>query len=139
MHIDQLKDGQRYVDGRSEETALHLIGLAEAAGLAHEVFTTNFGYIVPESIFPAADAEDADADKADADADSDADADADADDTGTDGGQLFDPVGATIAEVKDYLDGSDDTERERVLAAEAASEKPRKGVLELAEAPEGAK
>jgi hypothetical protein len=68
-----------------------------------------------------------------------ADADADKADAEEDRGVQFDPTTATIADVKDYLDGSDDTERERVLAAEAASDKPRKGVLDLAVPSEGAK
>lgn len=87
----------------------------------------------------AADAETDAAADADGTEDSDADADADADENGEEKVEQFDPTAATIAEVKDYLDGADATERERVLAAEAASEKPRKGVLDLAEAPEGAK
>ncbi|QWY82764.1 hypothetical protein PP641_gp023 [Arthrobacter phage SilentRX] len=51
--------------------------------------------------------------------------------------EQFDPTEATIAEVKEYLDGADDTERERVLAAEAEG-KGRKGILDLADT-EGAK
>lgn len=132
-----LAEGQSYVAGRSEEQARELLALAEAAGLPYQVFTTSHGYIVPTAILEH-DAADADAD-ADADGDDKTSDPAAGDETGTDGGKEFDPVGATIDEVKDYLDDVDDTERERVLAAEKASAKPRKGVLELAIAPEGAK
>lgn len=52
--------------------------------------------------------------------------------------EQFDPSKATVDEVKEYLDGADADERERVLAAEAAG-KGRKTILELAEVPEGAK
>jgi hypothetical protein len=57
------------------------------------------------------------------DAPADADADADAD-----GGTEFNPSDATVDEVNEYLEGADEAERTRVLAAEAAG-KARKGII----------
>lgn len=54
-------------------------------------------------------------------------------------GKLYDPSAATVDEVKDYLANANDEERARVLEVEAASAKPRKGILDLATAPEGDK
>jgi hypothetical protein len=51
----------------------------------------------------------------------------------------FDPSKATVAEVEEYLAGADDDERARVIAAEKESDKPRKGVLDLAATPEEGK
>ena len=44
------------------------------------------------------------------------------------GEAAYDPADHTVDEVKEYLDGADDAERERVLAAEADG-KARKGLL----------
>lgn len=52
--------------------------------------------------------------------------------------ELFDPTAHTISEVAAYLEGADDEERARVAAVEEAA-KQRKGVLDLATTPEGAK
>jgi hypothetical protein len=103
LDLNTLKDDETYVDGRSPEQAAELLALAEAAGLEGRVFTTSHGYIVPTSILGKSEEE--------ADADADADADDDVDE--------FDPSKATVEEVQNYLDGADDAERERVLAAEA--------------------
>lgn len=143
----QLKDGQTYVDGRSEETSRKLIELAEAAGLTNEVYTTSFGYIVPTSILPVDGVDETDEDKGEEIPETPGDktvADQDSDPAAGEEEDLgeaaqFDPTQATIAEVKEYLDAADEDERERVLAAEAASEKPRKGVTDLAVTSEGAK
>lgn len=43
---------------------------------------------------------------------------------------LFDPAAHTVREVNAYLTDADPDEVARVLAAEAAAEEPRKGVLE---------
>ena len=51
--------------------------------------------------------------------------------------ELFDPTSKTIAEVEDYFDTADQAEIDRVIAAEKASAKPRKGVLDLAATQEG--
>lgn len=144
MHIDQIKEGQTYVDGRSEETARDLIQRADALGLTHEVFTTNFGYIVPSVILEDAKDDDDAEDKSDGADDSDGGVDDETSDpaageeTAEEKAEEFDPTEATVDEVKEYLDHSDDTERERVLAAEAAGKK-RKGILDLAVTSEGAK
>lgn len=149
-----LADGEEFILGRSREKATELVELAAAAGLKGSVKTTYNGYIVPSVIFDAA-ATEADADedsetdtdpdkavdetatdpaKADEDVDADANTDEDADDTKA---VQFDPTAATIAEVTEYLDGADDDERARVIAAESASAKPRRGVLDLAATKEG--
>lgn len=141
----RLAECEAFVAGRGAEKAAELLALAEAAGLAGQVKTTSHGYIVPASILAEAEPEDEtpetpETPAAEPDADPEADAAAaDAQETGDEKVEQFDPTAATIAEVKDYLDGADDTERERVLSAETASAKPRKGVLDLAAAPEGAK
>lgn len=99
-----LNDGQAYVPGRSEDTARHLMELAEKAGLdASVVSTTSHGYIVPEELVHG--------------------------EKGLDAKTTFDPSEHSVAEVLEYLDGVDETERQRVLDAEASSDKPRKGLL----------
>lgn len=97
-------EGHVYVDGRSEDRARELLGLAEKAGQRSAVYTTSFGYIVPAAVL------------------------ADAKDEAENQAVEFDPSAATVEEVQDYLDGADTTERERVLAAEAAGKK-RKSLL----------
>lgn len=110
-----LADGEEFVEGRSQETAAKLVGLAEAAGLKGSVRTTYKGYIVPSAIFAAP---------------------ADEEDKGKGGAVEFDPSAATVDEVKEYLDGADDEERARVIAAEESG-KARKSILELATTKEG--
>ena len=149
-----LADGEEFILGRSREKATELVELAAAAGLKGSVKTTYNGYIVPSVIFthgvPDEDAEKheepgttpdkiaeeilTDPAKADEDVDADADTDEDADENKA---VQFDPTAATIAEVTEYLDGADDDERARVIAAESASAKPRRGVLDLAATKEG--
>lgn len=135
-----LADGESFVEGRSTEKAKELLELA-GEDRQGEVFTTSYGYIVPSAILPAGydavtnkdtaavitqpgTATNAEAAAADADENPE--------------GSEFDPSTATVDEVKEYLDGADDTERERVLAAEAEG-KGRKGILDLAATPEGDK
>ncbi len=98
----KLGDGESFVQGRSIALAKELIEAAEAAGIdASRIVTTSHGYIVPSELL--ADEEEEPANE-------------------------FDPSDANVAEVKAYLDGADETERERVLAAEAKG-KNREGVL----------
>lgn len=141
-----LNEDESFVPDRSRETARHLLERAEKAGLSAGVVRTTYnGYIVPTAIL-ASDVLD----------NGEADVDRDGGTEGTEGTETSDPAAgeenteenvatqfdvteATIDEVREYLDGADDTERERVLAAEAAREKPRKGVLDLATTSEGAK
>lgn len=141
----KLADGESFVAGRSTKQARELIEAAEAAGIdVTRVVTVSHGYVVPSELLEAvaaeadtADVEDADAD-ADADADeADTDADADADEADAEADESeeveedvnqFDPSEANVVEVKAYLDGADEDERERVLAAEATG-KNRSGVL----------
>lgn len=148
--IPTLEEGEQFVEGRSQETARELLDLAEKAGLEGSVRTTSFGYIVPSAIFDTVteSSDDKDVDPnllAELEAEKAAAAQAEAEKAAADAadenpeGSEFDPTTATVDAIKEYLDGADDTERERVLAAEAASAKPRKGVLELATTPEGAK
>jgi hypothetical protein len=44
----------------------------------------------------------------------------------------YNPADHTVDEVKEYLEGVDDEEFARVIAAEQESAKPRKGILDLA-------
>lgn len=134
MKEPQVPEGKTYVAGRSQEKSIELLELAEKAGLTGQVHTTSFGYIVPSVIL---------------DGDTVDDTEEDTDGEGTDAGgeetdaetqtgeaeekaEEFDPSKATIDEVKEYLDGADETERERVLAAEKTG-KGRKGILDLAD------
>lgn len=152
MFIPKLAEGESFVKGRSSTTARTLI---EAVG-AENVVSTSRGYVVTGEfeagdleVYTAADrpavptepGTSTNVDEvhnvgqaATATATSESAADKDAEDKV----ELFDPSKATVDEVKDYLDGADATERERVLAAEEAG-KGRKTILDLAEAPEGAK
>jgi hypothetical protein len=121
-----LADDEAYVDGRSEEKARELLALAAEHGLENSVRTTSHGYIVPQVILGA--------DEVEGGENPDADADADAD--GEEAVTEFDPSEAKVADVLDYLNGADETERERVLAAEEAG-KARTTVLAFT--PEGDK
>lgn len=162
-----LNEDQTFVPDRSREKAAELIERAEKAGLSASVVSTTYnGYIVPTAILASdvLDNGEADVDKADGTGGEQADGEqqtpetpgeatvpdpaSDATDSDPAAGEdqseenvakQFDVTEATIDEVKDYLAGADDTERERVLAAESAREKPRKGVLDLAAPSEGAK
>lgn len=121
-----LADDESYVDGRSEEKARELLALAKEHGLEFSVRTTSHGYIVPTVILGADEVE----------GDEDPDADADADAAGEEAAEEFDPSEAKVADVLEYLNGADETERERVLAAEEAG-KARSTVLAFT--PEGDK
>ena len=142
-----LADGEAFVQGRSQDTAKALVQAAEDADLKGTVKTTYDGYIAPVEVVEAAgfgatastesstpenpaDHSDKPPVKAE-DKTEDTDAEDDV--------ELFDPTSATIAEVKEYLAGADDAERDRVIGAEKASAKPRTGVLDLATTPEGDK
>lgn len=163
--IPALAENETYVKVRSQKTAQRLLEAAGARGV--EVRTTSHGYIVPTELLPedhhdlelyvagdrpavptepgtstnvdevhnvgqaatAVAAEDVKTEDSDPAA---------GEENAEDKAEQFDPSKATIAEVEEYLAGSDEAERDRVLAAEAAG-KNRKGVLDLAETPEGAK
>ena len=110
-----LNDGEAYVPGHSEETARHLLELAAKAGVdSSAVITTSHGFVVPADILSEKDehvtAEDQAAEEEDAD-------------------PAFDPTEHSVVEVKEHLDEADEAERQRVLDAEASSDKPRKGIL----------
>lgn len=124
-----LADGEEFVAGRSREKAAELVALAEKAGLKGSIRTTYNGYIFPSAIYAQG--------AADATADADTPADEQVDDNPK--GTEYDPSAATVDEVRDYLANANEEERARVLEAEAASAKPRKGILDLATTPEGAK
>lgn len=158
-----LADGESFVEGRSIDTAKELLELA-GEDRSHVVVTTSHGYIVPSDILPEGYDAVTNADtaavitqpgtstnveevwnvggapkpaaKPEAAA---ADAEADEAEDENPEGLQFDPSTATVDAVKEYLDGADDEERARVLEVEAASAKPRKGILDLATVPEGAK
>lgn len=147
----RLEDGQSFVRGRSEATARELIELAgERSG---EVITVTHGYLVPtevaeqfdgESITAAdqpavitepgttTDPDEATNVKANRKAGkADAGLGAALDAAGEESAAEFDPSSATVDEVNEYLEGADEAERDRVLAAEAAG-KNRKGIVEEA-------
>ena len=127
----QLADDETFVEGRSREKAAELLALAEKAGLKGSVRTTYNGYIVPSAILKSAEGKHAAAETSDPAA---------GEGTAEENvAKQFDVAEATVEEVQEYLAGADATERERVLAAEAAREKPRKGVLDLATTSEGDK
>lgn len=126
-----LNDGEAYVPGRSEETARHLYELAKKHGIDQSlVSTTSHGYIVPAELLSKKEAKKAEAVQAE-------DQPAVSTEPGTDpdpekvvnAEKQFDPSEHSVAEVKEYLEGVNEYERQRVLDAEASSEKPRKGLL----------
>jgi hypothetical protein len=118
----KLADGESFVRGRSSATARRLIELADAADLSGTVRTTSHGYIVPSSLVGEYDAKNAVV----------------SGEVIEDEANQFDPSKATVDEVNDYLAGTDDAERERVLAAETEGKK-RKGILDSADTSEGDK
>lgn len=137
-----LNDDETFVEGRSREKAAELIELAKKADLTGSVRTTYNGYIVPTAILKGADKAKhaaADAEGTTPPAGTEASDPAAGEGTAPADAKQFDVTEATVEEVQDYLAHSDATERERVLAAEAAREKPRKGVLDLATTSEGDK
>lgn len=122
-----LNDGEAYVDGRSEETARDLYERAKKAGIDQSrVSTTSHGYIVPVELVrkkdEAVQAEDQPAVLTEPGTTTDPE-------EAVNANVAFDPSGHSVAEVKEYLEGADEAERQRVLDAEAASDKPRKGLL----------
>ena len=149
--IPRLADDETYVAGRSSKRAAELLSLAETAGLKGSVRTTSHGYVVPSAILtegeyegqtlteesrpavhtePGTDPDPAKVYNVGQAPEFDTFA---ADEEPAD---EFDPSQANVDEVLEYLDGADDTERERVLAAEKDG-KARKTVLSYD--PEGAK
>lgn len=119
----KLADGESFVPGRSTKQARELIEAAEAAGIdAARIITVSHGYVVPSELLEV-EADEADTDEVPADEADEADGE-----EGEEPADEFDPSEANVAEVKAYLDGADDNERERVLAAEANG-KNRSGVL----------
>lgn len=99
----KLADGESFVPGRSIALAKELIEAAEAAGIdASRIVTVSHGYVVPSELL--------------------------ADEAEEESVEQFDPFKANVEEVKAYLEGADEDERERVLAAEATGKK-RSSVL----------
>lgn len=130
--IPQLADGESYVKGRSQATAAALI---EAAGdRTAEVRTTSHGYIVPSDILTGEEgyevytSEDRPAVPTEPNTSTNVDevhnvgqapASANAAAEGEEPATRFDPSKATVDEVLAYLEGADEEEVQRVLAAEA--------------------
>lgn len=149
-----LADGEAFVQGRSKDNAAALVTAAAELGLKGSVKTTYDGYLAPVEVVEAAglgsstesstpenpaDHSDEPPVKTDGESETPEEEESDQTDHG-DEVVPFDPTASTVAEVKAYLDGTDDdVERARVIDAEKASAKPRTGVLELAATPEGAK
>lgn len=129
----KLAEGEAFVSGRSREKARELLARAAAAGVSSdEVRTTSFGYIVPEHILASdvLDLEDQ------SEEDQPEEQGEESEEQGEKHPEEFNPSEATVDEVRDYLENADEEERQRVLAAEAEGKK-RKGILDLAAAPEG--
>lgn len=153
-----LADGEAFVQGRSKDNAAALVTAAAELGLKGSVKTTYDGYLAPVEVVEAAglgsstesstpenpaDHSDEPPVKPDGESGTESETPEEEESDQTDHGDEvvpFDPTASTVAEVKAYLDGTDDdVERARVIDAEKASAKPRTGVLELAATPEGAK
>lgn len=114
-------EGKVHVKGRSRDNAARFLKLAEEQGIdAAEIITTSVGYLVPESLVKAS-AEKAEEGGAEGDGGETPDGDL----------QPYDPSQHTVDEVAEYLEGADEAERDRVIAAEAEG-KNRKGILDLA-------
>lgn len=114
----ELAEGQVFVEGRSEAKARELLAAATAKGVENEVFTTSFGYLVPEAILTDKvedKVEDIDEEEKAAAAEAAAARQAEIDEA-----MPFDPSAATVTEVQEYLAGADVAERDRVLAEEKA-------------------
>lgn len=149
----RLRDGESFVKGRSSKTASTLLELAEAAGVEDgSVKTTSHGYVVPTEILsdyngesitaadqPAvltqpgttksrAEATNVAANAGDGRLVEGVESATTPADSTEEPADEFDPSSATVAEVNDYLEGADDAERTRVLAAEAAG-KARKSII----------
>lgn len=116
MITPNLKDGESYVEGRSEETARKLREAADKAGIDWaQVYTTSHGYVVPTELVEGT-------------------KDVDAKESGDDGKLSdFDPLEHKVDEVLAHLETASAAERERVLKAESESESPRKGIMKLAD------
>lgn len=109
-------EGYEFVPGRSQKKAAELIELAGER--AAEVRTTTGGYLVPSDLL-SGEAKDSEAPAEEAQE-----------------VEAFDPTEHNVEEVKAHLDGADEEERTRVLAAEQDG-KARSSVLSYI--PEGAK
>ncbi|ALY10557.1 hypothetical protein FDH86_gp022 [Arthrobacter phage Tank] len=131
----KLPEGKVHVKGRGIAQAKALIERAEELGIdASEVVTTSVGYLVPEALVERTEKAEEETPTTNQDGDQDPDGqDQNPGDTPDEDLDAYDPSKHTIAEVTEYLEGADDAERERVIAAEKESEKPRKGILDLAE------
>jgi hypothetical protein len=137
----RLAADETYVDGRSAKRAAELIGYAKESGAI--VRTTSHGYIVPTEILPEGFNGDVLTEESRPAVHTEPGTDPDAANVYNVGqapehdtfakqeepAEEFDPSKATVDEVIAYLDGADDAEVERVLAAEAAG-KNRKGIAE---------
>jgi len=102
-------EGFTFVEGRSPEQARALLAAAEGTEHEGQVYTTSFGYLVPDDVAKAAES---------AESTEETDPEDEGGDPEGDGAKEFDPTDATVAEVNEYLAGADDAERERVLEAE---------------------
>ena len=143
----KLAKGQVHVKGRGTDQANALIKRAEELGIdASEIITTSVGYLVPEALVQreeTAQAGEAKEDQTSKDQDQSQDtADKDLDqgqDTADKDLEAYDPTKHTVDDVVEYLAGVDEAERDRVIAVEKESSKPRKGILELADTGEETK
>jgi hypothetical protein len=154
----KLGDDTVHVKGRSSAKAQELLTLAADKGIDPALIqTTSVGYLVPKALVEDVKLEGAEDQENQENQDAGEDTSTGTDQTPegntseenggeADGGdtpdanlEAYDPSKHTVDEVVEYLEGADEAERARVIAAEKESSKPRKGVLELADTGEETK
>lgn len=118
----KLEKGQKFIEGRSQETAAKLVTAAKELDRVAEVITTSRGYIVPKEVADAADKVEGAAEEPQTEEPQTPESETHGSMQGDGNADLFDPTKHTVAEVKEYLDGANDEERARVLEAEAAGD-----------------
>ena len=128
-----LKDGEVFIEGRSQEKALELLGNAGNAGVDHRlVKTTTFGYVVPDYVRDGTQPPEPEPEP-DPEPEPEPEPEDPGDDEEGEGINMmstneFDPSDHGIGEVKAYLADADEEERQRVLDAERSG-KARKSLL----------
>lgn len=139
----KLPEGTVHVKGRGTAQAKALIERAEELGIdASEIVTTSVGYLVPEALVERTEEGEAQAPTPDLEVDGSIDpstvsGNQDPDDqtqtpeTPDENLAAYDPSEHNVDQVTEYLEGADDAERERVIAAEKDG-KARKTILDLA-------
>lgn len=113
MNKIKLNKDQFLVEGRSQATAAKLVEAAKELDLVAEVSTTSRGYIVPVAVAEAAGYE------VEAEAEEQSTEEVEETKVAEEQTEAFNPSEHSVEEVNTYLEGVDEEERNRVLAAEA--------------------